>query len=119
MTIGRQIKQIREQFKLSQAGLGKRLGVSRDVISNVEYERTEPTELLLRSICREFNIDYVWLTTGEGEMFSSSDDDFMAAVDRIMANESEFARKVFKGLSRWDENDWQTLKSLLDKLEDK
>ena len=26
---------------------------------------------MIKSICREFNINYVWLTTGEGEMFSN------------------------------------------------
>ena len=32
-------------------------------------EKTSLTERNARSICREFNIDYFWLTEGTGEMF--------------------------------------------------
>ena len=42
------IKAIRIALKLSQREFGERLGVSRDVISNLEYGRVQPKELLLR-----------------------------------------------------------------------
>ena len=35
------------------------------------------TEQVIKSICREFNVDYIWLTTGDGEMFVDTDDDFI------------------------------------------
>lgn len=64
------IKAVREALELSQREFGERLGVSRDVISNLEYGRVPPKELLLRHICDQYGVSARWLQTGEGEMFS-------------------------------------------------
>lgn len=66
------IKAIREALKLSQREFGKKLGVSRDVISNIEYNRVAPKELLLRHICELYNVNEHWLYTGNGEMFNDN-----------------------------------------------
>lgn len=63
------IKTVREALHLSQREFGEKLGVSRDVISNLEYNRVEPKELLLRHICDLYGVNEVWLKTGEGKMF--------------------------------------------------
>lgn len=63
------IKAVREALKLSQREFGEKLGVSRDVISNIEYDRVRPKELLLRHICQLYRVNEEWLKTGEGEMF--------------------------------------------------
>lgn len=66
------IKAVREALHLSQREFGEKLGVSRDVISNMEYGRAKPKELLLTHICYLYKVNKLWLRTGEGEMF---DDD--------------------------------------------
>jgi len=38
----------------------------------------------IKSICREFDGDYIWLTTGYGKMFVNSDDNFIEKIDRII-----------------------------------
>lgn len=68
--LSNRIKAIREALKLSQREFGEKLGVSRDVISNIEYNRVPPKELLLRHICELYNVNQRWLETGEGEMFN-------------------------------------------------
>ncbi|MCC0762199.1 helix-turn-helix transcriptional regulator [Clostridioides sp. ES-S-0006-03] len=65
------IKAVRKALKLSQREFGEKLGVSRDVISNLEYDRVHPKELLLRHICQLYRVNQHWLETGEGEMFDS------------------------------------------------
>lgn len=66
------VKAIREALKLSQREFGEKLGVSRDVISNIEYGRVQPKELLLRHICQLYRVNEHWLETGEGEMFKEN-----------------------------------------------
>ena len=83
------IKALREAFKLSQREFGERLGVSRDVISNLEYDRVQPKELLLRHICQLYGVNEHWLQTGEGEMFDSS------PVDTVKLDE---ALRIFRSL---------------------
>ena len=63
------IKMVRESLQLSQREFGEKLGVSRDVISNIEYGRVQPKELLVRHICDLYGVDKKWLQTGEGTMF--------------------------------------------------
>ncbi|EJW19028.1 helix-turn-helix domain-containing protein [Paenibacillus alvei] len=63
------IKAIREHLGLSQREFGEKLGVSRDVISNLEYNRVQPKELLIKHICELYSVNEKWLLSGEGDMF--------------------------------------------------
>jgi Predicted transcriptional regulators len=63
------VKDVREALHLSQKEFGEKLGVSRDVISNIEYGRVQPKDLLLRHMCELYKVNEQWLQTGEGEMF--------------------------------------------------
>lgn len=65
--ISQRIKLIRQQRKMSQQEFGKCLGVSRDVIGNLEYGRVEPKEPFLELLCKIFSINKTWLLSGEGE----------------------------------------------------
>ena len=64
------IKQLRETVKLSQTEFGKKIGLARNTIANYEAGLREPNDAVIRLICREFNVDYFWLTEGIGEMFT-------------------------------------------------
>lgn len=68
------IKTIREILQLSQREFGEKIGVSRDVISNIEYGRVQPKELLLKHICQLYNVNEHWLNTGEGEIFKTPEE---------------------------------------------
>lgn len=70
MSFGQRIKTIRtsQKPKLTQTEFGQRLGVSKDVVANLEYGRVDPAESMIRLICQTYNINYAWLKTGEGEM---------------------------------------------------
>ena len=67
--MGSRIKMVRESLQMSQREFGERLGVSRDVISNLEYERVQPKELLIRHTCDLYNVNRTWMDSGEGPMF--------------------------------------------------
>jgi len=64
------IKLVRETLNLSQREFGKKLGVSRDVISNIEYGRVQPKKLLLQHMCQQYQVNEHWLETGDGEIFN-------------------------------------------------
>ena len=63
------IKEVRKALHLSQREFGENLGVSRDVISNIEYGRVPPSELRIKHICEVYNVNETWLRTGEGPIF--------------------------------------------------
>lgn len=69
MSVGNRVKTVRKALGISQEKFGNQIGISKVAISDIENEKTSLTERNARSICREFNIDYFWLTEGTGEMF--------------------------------------------------
>ena len=66
------IRLLRENTGLSRAAFGQRLGVSGDVINNLERGRVEVKEHIVKLICAEFSINEEWLRNGTGEMKAST-----------------------------------------------
>lgn len=98
MTQGERIKAIRksEKINLTLEKFGEKIGVTKQTVSRIENGINNLTEQMAKSICREFSVDYIWLTTGEGEMFIETDDDFTERIDRIMAGEDDARKNLFK-----------------------
>lgn len=69
MTVNARVKKLRKALNLSQTEFGKKLGVSKDVIANIELERVEIKELTINLICRTYNVNPLWLAEGEGDIF--------------------------------------------------
>lgn len=63
------VKVVREDLGLSRAAFGEQLGVSGDVINNLERGRAETKDSMLRLICKTYNVDYFWITEGLGDMY--------------------------------------------------
>lgn len=89
------LKLLRKSLNLSQAAFGSKLGVSRDVINNIENGRVELKELMVKSISSLFSIDENWLRTGNGNMYIESDDSIFkdfAQKYHLSPSEQEIAR---------------------------
>lgn len=63
------ITELRKMLSLSMEEFGKKLGVTRSSISNIESGRRGLTDQMVLSICREFNVNEEWLRFGSGTMF--------------------------------------------------
>lgn len=114
MTINERVKLIRKDLNLTMEKFGQRLGITKVAISLIESGKNSLTEQNIKSICREFNVDYIWLTTGEGEMFAESDDNLIETIDRIMIGENEFHKKILKFVALMDDEDLVALEHLID-----
>lgn len=112
------IKELRRALDLTQDEFGGRIGITKSSISTMESGRSNPSEQTLRSMCREFGVSYLWLTTGEGSMFENGSDDaaLHVMVDRVMASENERVKQIFKNLGDFTEEDWRQVNAILDKL---
>ena len=114
MTQGERIKDVRNSLGLTLEKFGERIGVTRGSMSNIENGNRNLTEQMAKSICREFGVDYMWLTTGEGEMFVESDDDFFERIDHIMAGENESRKNMIKTLLYASDDDIKAFDRLVD-----
>lgn len=115
MTQNERVKEIRKTLGLTLEKFGERIGVTRGSMSNIENGNRNLTEQMTKSICREFSVDYMWLTTGDGEMFIDTDDDFIERIDRIMAGEDEARKSLFKFMLELSDEDIAALDRLMKK----
>lgn len=72
MTENERIRRVRKSLNLTMEVFGKRVGVTRASVSNIENGIRGVTDQMRRSVCREFGVNEEWLLTGEGEMFTNT-----------------------------------------------
>lgn len=118
MEIYERIRELRKnELKMSMEAFGARLGVSRDIINNIELNRLARPEQklsLYKLICSEFNVSEEWLLNGNGPMFGSNEAEYSTMIDQIMQGENEFAKNVFKTFASLDASDWEALQRVID-----
>lgn len=96
------IKKIRKNLKLTQEEFGKRLGVTRNAIANIESGRVTPSNLFLNLLSKEFNISKEWIETGcdnsENDSLSSQDIKLADIFARLTLDKSSSKSKKIKNL---------------------
>ena len=107
------IKQIRKLSKLTQEEFGKRLGVTKAAISKIEANINQVTEQTFKLICKEFNVNPMWLSTGKGEIFTNNEDDYIDIINRIMSSSNSYLPIILKVLVQLNTEDWNTLKHII------
>lgn len=110
-TINERVKELRKIKKLTTEKFGNSLGVSRAAISNIENGNRRVTDQMFTSICREYGVNPDWLRTGEGEMFSGDQEEYLFRwVGRVLKDKPEsFKKRYLNFLSSLSDEDWEAL----------
>lgn len=122
MEIHERIKAVRKTVGISQTEFGKRIGISRDAVNNIEngrLKKPEQKEPLYRLICTEFGVSEQWLRAGEGDMFAplSRDEEIAAFVGKALSDETDtFKKRFIAVLSQLDEPEWELLEKMVIKI---
>lgn len=114
MTQGERVREVRKSLGLTLEKFGAKLGVKKGAISKIETGENSLTESMIKLICREYHVDYTWLTTGQGEMFQENDDDFYERIDQIMSGEDETRRNLFKAMLYASDEDIAAFQRIID-----
>ena len=119
------VQKVRTALGMSRREFGDALGVTADVINNIERNRLKQPgqkEPLFRLICEKFSVNYEWLMTGDGEMFEQlpREEALAAEVTRVLYKESDtFRAKLISLLMRLDTEDWEALERIAKKMAEK
>lgn len=116
------LKKLRKTLDLTQQAFADKIGMKQNTIAQYEMGRTVPSDAIIFSICREFNVNETWLRTGEGEMFLelSRDEQIEEFVGSLLKDEEDsFKRRLISGLAALDENGWKVLEDFLDSIQKK
>ena len=112
------IKAVRFALGISQEEFGKRLGVTRGAITNIELNKVEPKPLFVDLICREFNVNEDWLKNGAEPMFlqRSRNEELSAFFGDLLNGEPDFKHRLISVMSRLSVDQWQMLADMANML---
>lgn len=117
--MGEQFKQLRKYYKLTQTEFGQKIGVSRDVINNIENKNVIPSEPIIKLVVNEFGVNRSWLEKGEGKMLkdTSREEEIAYFVGSVLSDESDNFKKRFMAmLAALDEEGWELLAKMAETL---
>ena len=81
-TINERIAQCIAITGLTKTAFAQRINLSQPHMSKIALGHSAPTDRTIADICREFNVNEVWLRTGEGEMFAPTPNGALDALAR-------------------------------------
>lgn len=122
MTIGERVKELRKQVNLTQQAFADRLNLKRNTVGSYEVNVVEPSDRTISDICREFNVNEMWLRTGEGEMFNqiTRSEKITSFLTEITEDEGDdFKRRFVEMLADLEPEDWKLLERMAEKLQKK
>ena len=124
MNMKDRIKLIREgadeKKKLSQQEFANSLGLSRNMIAQVEMGTRILSDRSIKDICRIYNVNEEWLKNGTGEMYKPRSDNEIIAkfVNDVMESRSDdFRKRLINALSQLDEREWKVLEEIAKKMQ--
>ena len=122
MEIHDRFKMVRKELKMTRKELGEKLGVSENMIVNIEFNRLkrpvqkDPIYMLL---CEKCNVNKEWLRNGTGEMFKSltKEEQIVEFVNTVLNDkEDTFKKRYFSMLLALDKDGWDSLEKAVNTL---
>ena len=110
------LKELRRALNLTQQKFADKLGVKQNTVAQYEMGRNDPSDAVIISICREFNVSEAWLRNGEGEMFipMTLDEEIASFIGGIQADiEPTFKKRFVSALAKLSPEEWKTIEHII------
>ena len=113
------IRELRKELGLTQSEFGERLGLKQSTVTGYEAGTRAPSDAIIFSICREFDVNEEWLRTGSGDMFitktrSQEIVDFMSEL--MNDPDDSFKRRFIESIAQLSEEEWKVIEQIIDRL---
>jgi transcriptional regulator with XRE-family HTH domain len=107
-----------ERNECSKSKAAEKLGISAAYVSQICSGVRIPGDRTISDICREFNVNEIWLRTGEGEPFEaeSRDEEIMRFAAQTIKGSNEFRKAMVSMLAQLDAEDWEALAKIYAKV---
>lgn len=120
ISFGLRIRELRKTLEMTQNDFAIRIGLTQNTITKYETGLRSPSNQIVISICREFNVNEDWLRTGNGDMFNpmSEDEELDLYIGRISGSEDKFKKNLLKALCKLTEDEWNVLKKIIAEMKE-
>jgi transcriptional regulator with XRE-family HTH domain len=99
-SVNQRIKQVRQALRLSQVQFSRVISLSSGYLAGVEVEKRKVNERLVKLICSSFNVNEIWLKTGEGEMFNlNPDENFTKLISLFKELDPKYQAYILKEIN--------------------
>ena len=118
-TISTRIMQVVEANGGNKSEFARRLNVTPAYISKLcKNANSAPSDRTISDICHEFNVNELWLRTGEGEMFVklNRNQEISSFLGDILKGDPDFRARLITALSRLTPEQWKQLEGIADTL---
>lgn len=108
--IGDRIKEARKSKGMTQQAFADAIGLKRNTVATYEMGKAMPSDRTISDICREFNVNEIWLREGIGEMFQErSRSEELAAFFGDVQADGGFKEAFLTVLARMGPEEWELI----------
>lgn len=113
--LNERIGYIIEKLGMTKTAFAERLNVSQAFVSQLCSGIKQPSERTVMDICREFRINYLWLTEGKGDIFTTTPESIVneLAEDYHL---DDIDKKIIENYLQLDDNQRKVLKEYFRKI---
>lgn len=112
------IKEVRIDSSLNMTEFANRIGTAANTISTYESGTRVPSNAVILSICREFNVNEEWLRTGSGDKYIPQSDNqkLLAYINKIAGQEDSAIKRILIRVASLSPSDMEIVEKAIDVL---
>lgn len=114
--IADRIKAVRKALGLTQDEFSSRIAIKRNTLAVIETQKRATSELVIKSICREFGVNLDYLLHGEEPMFAPKDVTALDKIEQHLTGDNPFVKAVFMELASLSDQEWEVMYKFMKKV---
>lgn len=114
--IADRIKAVRKALGLTQDEFSSRIAIKRNTLAVIETQKRATSELVIKSICREFGVNLDYLLHGEEPMFAPKDVTALDKIELHLTGDNPFVNAVFMELASLSDQEWEVMYKFMKKV---
>lgn len=107
-TIGDRIASIIDELNLKKVEFARKLNIDQSYVTQLIKGRNNPSDRLVSDICEKFNVNEIWLRSGNSDMFVETDDSVLSALVK-QYNLSSKQEKIISNFLKLSDSDRQAI----------
>jgi transcriptional regulator with XRE-family HTH domain len=114
-TVAERIKYVRKSLNLTQQKFAERIGTKQNTIAQYEIGRNIPIDPVITAICKEFNVNEIWLRTGDGDPFQkvTIEEELGQILGNVLSGDPSSRSRLIRAFSRLPEDAYPWIEKII------